>query len=285
MRRSSFVQQNSLDRRTPDSSMNPVTFIHITDTHIGPTADYSRHGFASEPALVRMTRAIESFPVRPDFVVHTGDIVTDPDPRSYERAARLLADLSVPIYFVNGNHDAAHYVHEYLTTGPRIDWQSDPGRLAYEFEVRGERFVVLDGRGPDEIDPHGILPAEQLERVREICRTPGPPITFFIHFPLFPLNSPWFDRNMLLLNGEELHAAFLPASGRIRGVFFGHVHQSMQMTRDGITYTSAPSTFAQFRVLPVREESLDNPSYPPGFNLVQCMPGYTIVQQHVVPRS
>ena len=264
--------------------MNPVTFIHITDTHIGPTAEYSRHGFASEPALVRMCRHINEFPVRPDFIVHTGDMVTDPDPRSYARAARLLSDLSVPVYYVNGNHDAAHYVHEHLGTGPRNDWQPGTDRLAYEFEVRGETFVVLDGRGPDSIDPHGVLPPEQLERVQEICSLDGPPLTFFIHFPLFPLNSPWFDRNTLLINGAALHEAFLPARDRIRGVFYGHIHQSMQVVRDGITYTSAPSTFAQFRALPVEEQSLENPSYPPGFNLVQCMPGYTIVQQHVVPR-
>lgn len=39
--------------------MKPVTFIHISDTHIGPTADYARHGFQSEPGPERLLRALE----------------------------------------------------------------------------------------------------------------------------------------------------------------------------------------------------------------------------------
>lgn len=232
-----------------------------------------------------MINAMRALEVTPDFIVHTGDIVAAPDPRSYRRAAELFREIDVPLYYVTGNHDEAHLIHEYLEIGPRSDWQSGSDRLAYEFTVRDEDFVVLDGRGPDEIDPHGVVSEPQLERVRELCRNPGPRLTIFVHFPLLTMHSPWFDSNMLLLNGAELHAALLPARDRLRGVFTGHIHQSMQMHRDGICYTSVPSTFANFLALPDAEQAVLSPDSQPGFNVVHCLPDHTLVQQHSVPRE
>jgi 3',5'-cyclic-AMP phosphodiesterase len=82
-------------------------FVQISDTHIGPTQDYERHGYASYPCAERLVELLNNLPVKPEFVIHTGDVVTEPDPRSYRLAAELFARLELPIYYVNGNHDTA----------------------------------------------------------------------------------------------------------------------------------------------------------------------------------
>jgi Icc protein len=264
--------------------METVYFVHISDSHFGPTAEYSRHGHRPQPAVERAVEIINSLPTPPDFVIHTGDVVTDPDEASYRRAASVFSQLKMPVYFVTGNHDRSRDIKHYMKMGPRQPLADDPDVLSYAFEVKGYRFVVLDARGPDEIDPHGLLPEAQLAMVRAEATAVGPPLTIFMHFPVLPMNSIWMDANMLVLNGDEFHQALLPARERLRGVFYGHVHQSMQTLKDGILYTAVPSLFSQFAAWPDDADFQEDPDYLPGFNFVHLLPKQTIVHQHTFPR-
>lgn len=262
-----------------------VYFAHISDTHIGPTRDYSRHGHMALPCAEALVDVLNTLPQRPDFVVHSGDVVTDPSDAAYALAAETFARLKLPIYYVTGNHDASADIHRFLPMGPKTDFSTDPDVLSYAFEVRGERFIVLDARGPDEIDPEGVLSAEQLTIVQREATSEGPPLTVFVHFPPLPLNAPWMDANMLIQNGDALHAALLPARDRLRGVFHGHVHQPMQTVRDGIVYSCAPSAFAAFNAWPVDvDRARMDPDFLPGYSFVHLLPQQTIIHHHTFPR-
>lgn len=264
----------------PDS----LYFAHISDTHFGPTAGFSRHGHNPLACARRLVEVINHMPTRPDFVIHTGDVVSDPDPAAYRLAAETFAPLEVPIYFVNGNHDRAADIRRYMIMGPTEDVGQEPGRLAYAFECKGFRFLVLDARGPDEIDPQGLLPDSQLDLVAREAQPEGPPLVVFVHFPVLPLNSIWMDENMLIINGEKLHQALRPAGNRLRGVFHGHVHQAMQTVRDGILYVSVASAFSQFAAWPDDVVTGYDPDHAPGYNFVHLLPGQTIIHQHTFPR-
>jgi 3',5'-cyclic-AMP phosphodiesterase len=263
---------------------DPLYFVHISDTHIGPTADYSRHGHYPLPCARRLVEIANNLPTRPDFVVHTGDVVTEPHPTSYLIAAEVFAQLDVPIYYVYGNHDTAADIRRYLLMGPLQYLSDDPNLLSYAFECKGYRFLVVDARGPDEIDPHGLLSPEQLEIVRQEAQPTGPPLTIFIHYPAVPLNAPWMDANMLILNGEELRQALRPAAGRLCGVFHGHIHQPMQIMRDGILYVSVASAFSQFAAWPADVVTRYDPNHLPGYSFIHLLPGRTIIHQHTFPR-
>ena len=265
-------------------SKSPLYFVQISDTHIGPTADYSRDGHYSLPCARRIVEIINSLPKRPDFVIHTGDVVTNPHPVSYQIAAETFAQLKVPIYYVNGNHDRAADIRHYLPMGPVLKTGPDPSRLSYVFEVSGWRFLVLDARGPDEIDPQGLLADSDLELLAAEATPDGPPLTIFVHFPALPLNSPWMDTYMLIMNGQAMHKALLPARDRLRGVFHGHVHQGMQTVRDGILYVSVASVFSQFAAWPDNDTIRYDPAHDPGYNFVHLLPEMTIVHQHTFPR-
>lgn len=262
-----------------------VTFVHVSDTHIGPTRAYTRDRHASWPCADRLVDLVNQLPITPDFVIHTGDVVAYPAHDAYDLAATTFARWQMPVYYVTGNHDLARHIHRHLTIGPRDDVTPDPNVLSYTFQCKGFRFLVLDARGPDSIDPHGVLSEDQLALVQREAQPYGPPLTVFLHFPVWPLNSPWMDANMLLLNADALHAALLPARDRLRGVFHGHTHQSMQIVRDGIIYTSVASTFAQFTAWPTDQSAAFDPDYPPGFNLVTLLPDQTLVRQHTFPRQ
>lgn len=264
--------------------MEIVCFVHISDTHFGPDKAYGRDHHYPYPCAVKLVEVINSLPVRPDFVLHTGDVATNPDEAAYALAAEVLGRLQAPVYYATGNHDLARLIRAYLPMGPQQWLVADPEVLCYRFEVKGCRFLVLDGRAPDHLDPHGLLSEAQLDVVRQEATPDGPPLALFVHFPVWPLNSPWMDANMLIINGEKLHQALLPARARLRGVFHGHVHQSMQTTRDGITYTAVPSTYSQFSAWATDLQAERDPFYPPAFNFVQLLPQQTIVHQHLFAR-
>lgn len=261
-----------------------VYFVHITDTHIGPDRDYQRHDHEPYPCAQRLVEIINNLPVRPDFVVHTGDIVYDPDPDAYRLAAQLFSQLQAPIYYVVGNHDRARNIHHFLPMGPKEDLAADRDTLSYAFTVKGYRFLVLDARGDDEIDPHGFLGEAQLDIVRREATADGPPLTVFTHYPVLPLNSIWMDAHMLTIDGHKLHEALLPARDRLCGVFYGHVHQPMQTQRDGILYVSGASVFAQFLAWPDDIDIQFDPPALPGYGFVHLIPGQTIIHQHTFPR-
>jgi 3',5'-cyclic-AMP phosphodiesterase len=259
--------------------MEPVCFVHISDTHIGPTPAYERHGFYSQPATEQLIRHLNGLPVAPDFVIHTGDIVTDPNPVSYQRAAKLFAGLNYPIYYVTGNHDRSRDICDHFRFPPYEPLTHNPDLLSYAFTVKGHRFLVLDARAPDELDPHGLMGEEQLGILRAELARDDPSLTIFMHFPTWPLNSLWLDSHMLLVNGAEFHELLVPARDRLRGVFLGHLHQSTQIVRDGILYVSAPSSFAQFTNWP-QDRYVQIADEPPGFNVVQLFPQQMMIRQH-----
>ncbi len=261
-----------------------VYFVHISDTHIGPSPNYTRHGHNPYQCLQALVNHINSLPTKPDFIIHTGDVVADPDSDSYRLAAQLFSQLHAPIYFVTGNHDKSRDIHRFLPMGPKKILSKNLDVLAYAFDVKNYRFLVIDARGPDEIDPHGLLSDEMLTILRSETTEDGPPLTLFTHFPVQPLNSIWMDAYMLIINGHQLHDMLVPIQNRVRGVFYGHVHQNMQTLKDGILYVAVGSTFSQFSAWPNEATTGFDPLHPPSFNFVHLLKDQTIIHQHQIPR-
>ena len=256
-----------------------LTFVHISDSHIGSTPDFTLHHLAPLPCLQQLVTVINDLPQAPDFVLHTGDISEDGSPGSYELAAAALARLRIPVYYVNGNHDSRALVRQSLGAPPHPSGDAD-APLDYAFEVRGERFLVLDACSDAVADPLGRLSSTQLALVRAEAVADGPPLTIVLHYSPFKMASPWLDANMILVNGEALHEALLPARDRLRGVFHGHLHRSSQVIRDGIAYTCAGSVFLQYGWRPWDEKPQVDYDYPPAYNIVQYFRNQVIVHQY-----
>jgi 3',5'-cyclic AMP phosphodiesterase CpdA len=257
----------------------PIRFAHLSDTHIGPQREFELYGAATAPRLERLVEHLNACHEEIDFVVHTGDVVSDPDAASFRLAGSILSGLKKPCYLVNGNHDSADGLRG-IGAGAHGQPVIHGGtKLDYHFSVGAERFLVLDARGPDEIDPAGELTEEQLRGVERWLSEHAERVTIFVHFPALPLDCAWLDRMMLIGNGEALHRVLVPHASRVRGVLSGHVHRGMQSWQDGILYASAPSTFCQFRNWP-RDETVHMAASDHVFyNLVTLQPHGTVIRQ------
>src|ERR1044071_9462260 len=82
-----------------------MRFVHITDTHIGPTPEHRVLGQLSFPTLEALVEQINNLPFVPDFVLHTGDITDDASDAAYALARPLLEKIKVPVFYLAGNHD------------------------------------------------------------------------------------------------------------------------------------------------------------------------------------
>jgi Icc protein len=255
-----------------------LRFVHISDTHISSDPGYGREhwqvGHTTRQGAEALVQQLNNLPFEPDFILHTGDVAFDPDPSAYEAAREILGQVRYPIYYLAGNHDYPVELQRRMTA--RTDIISP---FYYTFEVNGVQFACLDSNGPAE-PPRGFVTEEQIEWLANICSTPDSrPLVVAVHHNILPVGVPWLDDFMRTTNGEAVHQALIPARDRLRGVFFGHVHQNLDMYRDGILYTSVNSSWVQFHGWPDQDKTIEDEAADPGFSVVTLTPNQTYIRR------
>ena len=257
----------------------PVRFVHISDSHLRDPLDFEEHGQNPHVNLRAVVAAIEDLSPAPHFVIHSGDVVTDDTDLSYRHAADIMSRLSVPFYCAMGNHDDRDLLRKHLTMGPHTSLTEET--LCYRFAMAGECFLVLDSRHPHG-GGAGLLSEEQLTVVSQHVSDGDDPVSLFIHHPPIDTDCKWM-KPLELLNLQDLHNLLAAAPARIRGVYSGHIHRGSHTTRDGISYTTVPATWAQLNMLPADLEPVWAEKELPGFNYVTILENSVLVRKFAVP--
>ena len=193
--------------------------------------------------------------IRPDLALLTGDLVQDATPETYDRLAGLLATLPCPAYCLPGNHDEPRLMAARLGAAG-IHTQDC-------IEAGGWRILCLDSTISR--SPGGRMAIAELEKLqRLLAEDSESPVLIALHHHPIPSNSAWMD-TMQLENAEAFFAA-LEGHPCVRGVVFGHVHQAMDTTFNGLRLLGTPSTCFQFKPLQP-EFSLD--AVPAGYRWIE----------------
>ena len=256
--------------------MSLLTFVHISDTHINPDPNYIQHHADYTPVIGAraLVAELNALPFTPDFVLHTGDVAYDPDPDAYTAVNEVFDGLTHPIYYVSGNHDSSTALQTDVLK------RDDPQPiLHYTFEHNGVQIVVADSNGPT-TPPAGMMTDTQLDWLREQCQPDDErPLIVATHHNPLKVGIPWLDDFMGIQNGDDFHAAILPARDRIRGVFFGHVHQNIDIVRDGILYSSCLSSWTQFMSYPGMDTTVKDSGAEPGYSIVTVTETQTFIRR------
>ena len=255
--------------------MQPLTFVHISDSHVltDPNRKGSEHG-PSLPGSEALIREINELPCQIDFVLHTGDVVHDPEcEEEYQLALEMYRQLPMPVHYLPGNHDRSDWLQRVLLG------RAEPARHAdQEFELGGVQFLLLDSSVPVVGEHYGQLEPEQLAWLEQRCAADDPrPLVVALHHNPLSLVVPWFE-DIVLRDGEALHQVLLLARNRLRCVFYGHIHESVLTLRDGIPYQSVRSSWVQLRTWFGQEHSFPEPIQWPGYNLVTLTDRDTFVR-------
>ena len=267
--------------------MDSLTFIHISDTHIGEQPGYTHRGFQPYERLKRLVADIQRLPCIPDFIVHTGDVCGDKDhhatPKHYELAKPLLESLPGPVYYLVGNHDCKESLYSTLQSGPYSTIYETETELAYEFNIRGFSCISLHSSITSE--RAGKVCVQQLEILEQYLLSCSNQCCIFLHHPPISLGSPWMDQHMLLADGIKLCSLLERFRDRILGVFFGHIHQGIHFSRGGISYFSSTGTIFQFSTSQVDTQPVLEQQSHIGYSVIRVRDGQVQVNTRIVPDS
>jgi predicted phosphodiesterase len=215
-----------------------------------------------------------------DYVVHLGDFI-DRDFKSFDVVTPIFNQLTMPTYHVLGNHDfeVADAFKKDIPKKLGLDSKY------YDFQVKGWRYVVLDG---NDISFHayptnsqeraeatayyeqksitspkwnGAVGAKQLSWLRGVLEKAtqrNEHAMIFCHFPVYPEN------NHNLWNAEEL-TALLEGFSCVKAYINGHNHHGNYGIKNGIHYLTLKGMVdteqTSYAVVSVGEDSIHITGY------------------------
>ena len=256
-------------RRSPGgldaSSLRDVLLAQITDCHIVEPGDLMSDRVDTAAMLRAAVADVTAMTPRPDVVLATGDLVNDGRPAQYEHLGEILADLTMPVYPIPGNHDVRDGIRKLFpdVVPPVMPADSASDWVDYVVDEHPIRLVGLDTTIPGE--PGGRLEPEQLVWLDEqLAREPDRPTLIFQHHPPFATGIDWMDR-VGLENGRQ-EADVVARHPQVELLTCGHVHRAVHTRFGGTTASCWPSTCVQIAL------ALDGTPY----GLVDEPPGYAL---------
>ncbi len=210
-----------------------IRLLQFTDTHLLADPHGRLRGVEPLATLERVLDHAAGAIRNSDALLATGDIVND-DAGGYTHFQRVLFALDKPVLCLPGNHDDQDAMRRTLASAP--------------FQVGGFvdygpwRVVLIDSCKPG--DAGGRVSRQELDALDSaLAGAAGHALVCMHHHPI-PMGSRWLD-TVGIENPEELFEV-LESHSQVRGLCWGHVHQSFDTRQRGIRLLGTPSTCVQF---------------------------------------
>ena len=210
-----------------------LTFLQISDSHVGFDKPANPNALGTlEEAVGR----INALPVKPAFMIYTGDISHLSKASQFDDADRIISQTRLDVHYVPGEHD---FLDEEQKLYRERYGRRSKGAGWYSFDADGVHFIGLVNVVDLKADGLGNLGTEQLEWLEDDVkgRSASTPIVVFAHIPLWSVYPEWGW-------GTEDGARALACLKRFGSVTVlnGHIHQVMQKVEGNVTFHTARST-------------------------------------------
>ena len=218
----------------PDKSKGDLSFVQISDSHMGFNKPANPDVVATLKAALDKVNALSP---TPSFMLHTGDISHLSKPEEFDNVEQILKGASVKdIFYVPGEHDILNddgqqYRERFAKNSNGAGW--------YSFDKNGVHFIGLVNVQNLKAGGLGSLGHDQLEWMEKDVKhlSKSTPIVVFAHIPLWSVYPEWGW-------GTEDSAqalGYLKRFGSVT-VLNGHIHQTMQKVEGNVTFHTACST-------------------------------------------
>jgi 3',5'-cyclic AMP phosphodiesterase CpdA len=210
-----------------------LTFLQISDSHVGFDKPANPNALGT---LEEVINRINALPVKPAFMIHTGDISHLSKPSEFDDADKIISQARLDVHYVPGEHDfldedANLYRQRYGRGAQGAGW--------YSFDANGVHFIGLVNVVNLKAGGLGNLGADQLAWLEADLkgRSASTPIVVFAHIPLWVVYQDWGWGTEDGGRAIELLKPF----GSVT-VLNGHIHQIMQKVEGNVTFHTANST-------------------------------------------
>jgi len=209
------------------------TFLQISDSHVGfdKPANPNVSGTLEE-AIGR----VKALPVKPSFLIHTGDISHLSKPKEFDDADQIISQAHLDVHYVPGEHD---FLDPDVTLYRERYGRGTKGAGWYSFDANGVHFIGLVNVVDLKAGGLGNLGSDQLAWLEADLkdRAASTPIVVFAHIPLWVVYKDWGWGTDDGGRALELLKSF----GSVT-VLNGHIHQVFQKVEGNVTFHTAMST-------------------------------------------
>jgi 3',5'-cyclic AMP phosphodiesterase CpdA len=210
------------------------TFLQLSDSHVGFAKP------ANPDARATLREAVEkvvAMPVKPDFIIHTGDITQLSRDSEFDDADQILRGTGLPTFYVPGEHDM-------LDEGAGKSFLARYGKGSlgagwYSFDHKGVHFIGLVNVADLKPGGMGRLGADQIAWLAKdlAARPASTPIIVLAHIPLWTVYADWGWGTDDAAEALKLLARFGSVS-----ILNGHIHQIAQKVEGRMVFHTARST-------------------------------------------
>jgi 3',5'-cyclic AMP phosphodiesterase CpdA len=210
-----------------------LTFLQISDSHVGFDKPANPNALGTLEEAINKVKAL---PVKPSFMIHTGDITHLSKVSEFDDAERIISQAKLDVHYVPGEHDVIDdgvklYGERYGRGTKGAGW--------YSFDAAGVHFVGLVNVVDLKAGGLGNLGNDQLAWLDDDlkARSASTPIVVFAHIPLWAVYPQWGWGT----DDSERVLGMLKRFGSVT-VLNGHIHQIIQKVEGNVTFHTARST-------------------------------------------
>ena len=240
-----------------------LTLAQISDSHLFSNSNGRHHDANVYQNLKRVLNAIKVQPLV-DAIIFTGDLTQDHTPASYGLFVHAFTEceITVPVYYVAGNHDEPTLLKHYLSSAP----------FCQDKIIENERWQVLLLESKS-ATPAGVISKAQRDNAASVIDPTKAQLLLMHHHAV---DAGFFIDKHGLINKAEF-SQFLTAFPSIKALGCGHIHQALTLSvilpQRQLNLYSCPATSIQFDV---NAETAKSNGQPPGYRLFTLADNKTI---------
>jgi Icc protein len=238
-----------------------INLLQITDCHLTKEVSGELLGVNTRESLDAVLDLIQDNITRnihekPDYILATGDLAQDASVEAYQYFNDKMAAFDCPVSWFPGNHDSGSVMAQVV---------SKEAELNKVIQTGDWQFVLLDSSVAGSV--HGFLDKEDLAVLEQtLSDNPDRHTMVCLHHHPIDIESAWLDK-IGLHNRDQLFE-ILDKYSNVKAILWGHIHQELDSSREGVSLFATPSTCIQF--LPKSN----------GFAVDNVAPGYRWLSLH-----
>lgn len=213
-----------------------MKLIHLTDTHFVPSG-LKLYGLDPRARLDAAIADINAHHADAELAVVTGDLTHWGELEAYRGFVACMSALRIPHVALVGNHDRRGPYLDVVAAAPR----DSSGFVQGVHDTARGRLIFLDTL--DESSHAGQMCARRFAWFADaLAGTPvNRPVYLFMHHPPFEVGIRDMDR-IALAERARFTEMISPYQGRVRHIFFGHVHRPISGSWQGIPFSTLRGT-------------------------------------------